>query len=422
MTDELLIHELGPMGDGMHRSERGHVYVGRALPGDLVQVKIQEGTGGVLRGELIRVITASPHRVQAPCVNYDVCGGCTIQHADNAFYRNWKIEIVRAALSREGLEPEVWREPVFLPAGQRRRVTFAAAKKNNVVTLGYFRRRSHQATSIAECLTADPAIMDLRNKLATLLVPILQEGKSADIFIQVVGGQFEIVITGPIGKKAKSDLHVDEAVAQIVQIPNVARISWRPHERGEPEVMLGVNPLRASFGALSVALPPLAFLQPTKAGEDALVSAVTEVLPKTGKFADLFSGCGTFSGPMLKCGSVDAYESTGSAVRALDKAKGALPLRAIQRDLFRKPLVSDEANRYDAIVFDPPRAGAQEQVKALAASDVPLLIDVSCNPATFARDARILVDGGYRLESIRVIDQFTWSHHVELVGAFRKRP
>jgi 23S rRNA (uracil1939-C5)-methyltransferase len=143
-------------------------------------------------------------------------------------------------------------------------------------------------------------------------------------------------------------------------------------------------------------------------------------LPESGTFADLFSGCGTFSGPMLARGPVDAYEGAESAVRALDKSKGAYPLKAAQRDLFRMPLRADEAARYDAIVFDPPRAGAQDQVTALAESKTPRLVAVSCNPMTFARDARILVDGGYRLDSVKVIDQFTWSHHVELVAAFSR--
>jgi 23S rRNA (uracil1939-C5)-methyltransferase len=180
--------------------------------------------------------------------------------------------------------------------------------------------------------------------------------------------------------------------------------------------------LRARFGDLDIALPPLAFLQPTQAGEDALVESVMALLPRAGNFADFFSGCGTFTGPMLGRGAVDAYDSVGPAIRALDKAKGDKPLKAIRRDLFLSPLRRDEANRYDAIVFDPPRAGAQEQVRALASGRVPLLVGVSCNPASFARDARILVDGGYRLDSVRVIDQFTWSHHVELVAAFIKRP
>ncbi|HEY1983573.1 MAG TPA: hypothetical protein VGH13_26115, partial [Xanthobacteraceae bacterium] len=276
-------------------------------------------------------------------------------------------------------------------------------------------------TDIATCLVVDPAIMDLRARLATLLAPILQEGKLASAFIQTVNGQFDIVITGPIGKHGKPDMQVREALAQLAQKSNCDRISWRANLGDAAEVMIDINPVLARFGNLEVALPPLAFLQPTLAGEHALVDAVMEALPKTGKFADLFSGCGTFTGPMLERGPVDAYESIGPAIRALDKARGAGPLKAIRRDLFRNPLRRDEANRYDAIVFDPPRAGAQEQVTALASSRTPVLVAVSCNPATFARDARILVDGGYWLDSVKVIDQFTWSHHVELVATFTKR-
>jgi len=421
MAGELTIDELGPKGDGIHQSPRGRIYIDRALPGDIVTAKIRRGDDGLLRGDLTAIVRPSPHRVKAPCPNYDVCGGCTIQHADEEFYRGWKLEIVREALRKKGLKPRTWREPVFLPAGNRRRATFAAFKRSNAVTLGYFRRRSHHVTDIASCLVADPAIMSLRAKLVAGLAPILQEGKAADIFIQTVNRQSEIVITGPVGKKGKPDLPVREAIAALAQQARVNRIAWRAKERDSAEVIIEMSPLRARFGALDVALPPLAFLQPTQAGEDALVAAVMELLPPSGKFADLFAGCGTFTGPILARGPVDAFESVESAIRALDKAKAGKPLKAVRRDLYHNPLRRDEANRYDVLVFDPPRAGAQEQVKALASGKVPLIVGVSCNPATFARDARILVDGGYRLDSVKVIDQFIWSHHVELVAGFTKR-
>lgn len=422
MPGDLLIHELGPKGDGINRSQGRSVYVDRALPGDRIEAAIHRGDDGVLRGDLLKVLKASPHRVKAPCPNYNFCGGCTLQHAKDEFYRHWKVDIVRDALRSKGLKPRVWRDPVFLPAGDRRRATFTAYKKNDIVALGHYRRRAHHLTDIASCLVADPAIMDMRARLTTRLAPILQEGKPAAAFIQAVNGQFDIVITGPVGKTGKPDVQTREAIAQLARESNVNRISWRANPDDAAEVISEVSPLRARFGGLEVILPPLAFLQPTQAGEDALVDSVMGLLPRTGKFADLFSGCGTFTGPMLERGAVDAYESVGSAVRALGKAKGARPLKAIRRDLFVNPLRRDEANRYDAIVFDPPRAGAQEQVRTLASSRTPLLVGVSCNPATFARDARILVDGGYRLDSIRVVDQFTWSHHVELVAAFTKRP
>lgn len=420
MASLLTIHDLAPQGDGIHRAERERIYVDRTLPGDVVEAKIQKPSRGLVRADVVRIVEASPYRVEAPCPAYNVCGGCTLQHASKDFYRAWKVETVRNALRRQNLEPVTWLEPVFLPAGTRRRATFAAFKKN-AVTLGYFRRRSHQVTDIAACLVAEPAIMDLRSRLAAALAPILLEGKSADVFIQNVGAQFDVVITGPVGKNGRPDLDVYEVAAQITETLGLNRFSWRAREHDEPEVMLERAPFIARFGTLDVALPPMAFLQPTAAGEQALVAAVMALLPARGTFADLFSGCGTFSGAMIERGPVDAFESLGSAVRALEKAKGARPLRATRRDLFRAPLSTEEAKPYDAIVFDPPRAGAADQARALANSRVPRLIGISCNPITFARDARILSEGGYALETVKIVDQFTWSHHVELVASFLRR-
>ena len=421
MSGTLLIHELGPKGDGVHRSPRGLIYIDRALPGDEVQANVRRDVDGVLRGDLVHVIKASPHRIDAPCATYELCGGCTLQHADSTFYRGWKLGIVRDALRKSGLRPDVWRDPVFLPAGGRRRATFTAYKQNNTVVLGHVRRRGRRLADIESCLIVDPAIMEVRARLAALLAPILQEEKLATAFIQAVNGQFDLVITGPVGRHGRLDPPMREAMAQLARSASCDRISWRATLGDAPEVVIEAKPLYACFGKLEVALPPRAFLQPTQEGERALVEAVLAGLPSGGKFADLFSGCGTFTGPILARGDVDAYESVGPAIRALDKAKATMPLKAIRRDLVRNPLRRDEANRYDAIVFDPPRAGAKEQVTALASAKTPVIVGVSCNPATFARDARILVDGGYRLDSVKVIDQFTWSHHVELVAVFAKR-
>lgn len=416
MADDLCIEDLAPLGDGIALSERGRIYVDRTLPGDRVRARVHKA-GGLLRGELIDVVAPSPHRVAAPCAHYDTCGGCTLQHAEQTFYRTWKQGVVRTALTRQGVAPAAWRAPVFLPAGMRRRATFAAVRKKDRVTLGYFRRRSHAVADIASCLVADPAIMGLRAKLAGPLATLLQDGKPADIFIQRVDGAAEVVITGPVGGKGSPDLGVYETAAGMAHGLGLSRVAWRARDQDSPEVLLEVAPLIARFGVLDVALPPLAFLQPTKAGEEALVAAVLEALPPQGKFADLFAGCGTFTGPMLARGVVDAFENADSAVRALDKAKAARPLTAARRDLFRDPL---EGGRYDAVVFDPPRVGAEAQSRALAASGAPRVVGVSCNPVSFARDARILVEGGYRLESVQVIDQFIWSHHVELVGVFTR--
>ncbi|MGE3334196.1 MAG: class I SAM-dependent RNA methyltransferase [Rhodospirillaceae bacterium] len=416
----LSIHDLAPLGDGIHRAGRERVYVDRTLPGDVVEAQIQKSSGGIVRADVVRIVESSPHRVKAPCPHYDICGGCTLQHASEEFYRAWKVETVRTAFSRQNIEPAAWLNPVFLPEGKRRRATFAASKKKNNVTLGYFRRRSHSVTDIAACLIADPAIMDMRRKLVSALAPILADGKPADIFVQTVGGQFDLAITGAVGAKGRPDLAIYEAAAELAHKLGIARISWRPKEYSEAETLVEITPFTARFGLLDVPLPPLAFLQPTKAGEDALTAAVMAALPDRGSFADLYSGCGTFSGAMLARGPVDAFDSVEPAVRALDKAKGPHPLRAQRRDLGRQPLDDDETKRYDGVVFDPPRVGAEEQARALATSKVPRVIGVSCNPVSFARDARIFVEGGYRLDSVQVVDQFAWSHHVELVAAFSR--
>ena len=421
MADIIEITDLGAQGDGVHQAGLERIYVERALPNESVRVKHRGKDNGLQRADLLEVLTASPVRVAAPCVHYDVCGGCTLQHATEAFYRDWKTGVVQSILARNGLVPEQWLAPVFLPAGQRRRVTFAAARKGKSVTLGYFRRRTHLVTDITACLVADPVLMDLRAKLIPLLVPILQEGKPADIFLQHVDGAVELVITGPIGARGRPDLSLHEALAALVNATGIARVAWRARERDTPEVMLEARPVMARFGALDVALPPLAFLQPTKLGEKALVDAVMALLPASGTFADLFSGCGTFSGPMLARGPVEAYDSVETSMRALDKAKGQAPLRATQRDLFQDPLRPDELKRFDALVFDPPRLGAREQAQAIAQSNCPTVVAVSCNPVTFARDARLLTGGGYTLNSVQVVDQFTWSHHVELVAGFTRK-
>jgi 23S rRNA (uracil1939-C5)-methyltransferase len=420
LAQEFVIHALGPQGDGIHEGVDGPIYVAGALPGDSVIASPQRGAGGLARAALSQLVTPSPHRIAAPCIHYDACGGCTLQHATEAFYRSWKVAVVREALAKKNLSPKVWLDPVYVPAHSRSRGTFVAIKANKVVTLGYHRRRSHDVVDVASCLVADPALMDLRGKLALTLKPLLPDRKPVDVFIQIVDGQSDVVLTGPVGPKGRPELSVWEAAAEIANGLKISRMSWRAREHDEPEVLIERAPVMATFGALRVALPPLAFLQPTRLGEDALVAAMMDMLPARGKFADLFSGCGTFSGALLARGTVEAFENDVAAVHALNKAAGGKPLKAIARDLFRSPLMPDDLRRIDAVVFDPPRAGAVDQAKALASSRVPVIIGVSCNPATFARDARALVDGGYCFESVKVIDQFTWSHHVELIAKFVK--
>ncbi len=418
--NELLITRLGPKGDGIHLSGRGPIYVERALPGDRIKARVQRDGEGVTRGEILDILEASPHRVPAPCVHYDRCGNCTLQHLKESVYRDWKTEVVREAFHKQGLRPRQWLKTEYVAGQTRRRVTFAALKQRDKIKMGYYRRRSQEISDIDSCLIADPKLLVLREAIKPFLRRILHEGKAADLFLQLMGGAVDLVITGPVGRKGIPDKEVQDAIRELTESSGVTRVSWRPREADDMKTPETKGPVLAYFGPLQVALPPAAFLQPTRAGEKFLVEAVMAAMPAKGKFADLFSGCGTFSGPLLKRGSVDAFEAVLPAVKALSKAGIGQPLKVFRRDLFRNPLRRDEINRYDAIVFDPPRAGCLEQATALASSKTRTLVGVSCNPATFARDARVLCDGGYWLQSVQVVDQFLYSHQVEVVGVFTK--
>ncbi len=376
----------------------------------------------MLRGDIRAIIEPGPDRTKPPCPHYDDCGGCALQHISDSAYQDWKQASVLETLTRRGLQPDEVLPPVFIPQGTRRRATFALFKRSGKLLCGYHKRRSHIVTDIAECLVLDPDLLTLRAALIPHLAKIVKDSHPADLFIQKAGGDFDIVITGPVGrdKSGAPDLAVREAVAAMAEQCDIARIGWRRRERDMIEPLIQRRPVLAAMGTLQVELPHGAFMQPSQAGQKALTDAIMAALPDEGRFADLFAGCGTFAGPMLTKGPVDSFESEEAAVAALHKAAGGLSLNAAQRDLFHDALTPKELAAYSAVVLDPPRAGAKEQAAELAASDVPVIIYVSCNPASFARDAARLVEGGYRFASIQMFDQFTWSTHSEIIGVFQK--
>lgn len=416
---EITIQELGPQGDGIGDGPEGKVYVERALPGEKVRARLRREET-LTRGEIVGILAASSDRQVPPCPLYDRCGGCTLQHMKEEAYRRWKVATVETALAKQGQRPKQWLEPIFLGGKSRRRATFSVRRQGINLIMGYYRRRSREINDIEECLIADPKLLALRETLKPFLIRLVPEGTTVDIFLQLVGDAVDMVITGAVGRQPTPDRAVRQILEEILILSPVSRIGWRPSELAPIQPMQEKDEVIAQLGQLKVVLPPDAFLQPTLEGEKAVVDAVMAVLPSKGVFADLFSGCGTFAGNLLSRGPVDAYESSRAAVAALAKASGGRQLKVIERDLFAKPLNKEELTKYSAVVFDPPRAGCVEQAMAMAPSSVPLLIGISCNPATFARDARYLTSGGYRLESVQVIDQFLWSHHVEVVGVFSK--
>lgn len=419
-TQRLIIEDIGPKGDGIARGQNGAIFIERALPDDEIEAKTFKADDGVIRGSIASLIRPSPFRDKAPCPYYETCGGCSLQHANTFFYKGFKQDIVHRALGKVGLKPR-YLETIFCPPRTRRRATFAVFLQNNVITAGYYKRRSHTISAIPDCLVCHPDILAWRDRITPHLKSFIRDSRPCDLFIQITGGAVDVVLTGPVGRKGEPDLGVREAAARLVQETGIARLSWRAKGYDAPEILVGARPIIASFGKLNVSLPPAAFLQPTVDGQDALMRAVQNALPEErGKTAcDLFSGCGTFTGALLdKYAEVDAFDIGGTA--ELARAASGLPVTAIKRDLFKSPLRRDELNGYDLALFDPPRAGCKEQASEIARSRLQDVIGISCNPATFARDARILCDHGFKLETVQIVDQFVWSHHVELVGKFTR--
>lgn len=409
---EVVIGALGHLGDGIAETPDGAIFVPFALPGERVRVRnIVDG-----RAEFFSVLTPAPERASPPCRHFGTCGGCALQHIEAATYRNWKREQVAAALAARGLEIEV--DPL-VPAvpRSRRRATLAATRTKKGVTIGYYGRASHTIVAIAECPLVVPEIERALEGLAHLVEPGLSRKGRAALAVTATETGLDVAVSG--GKEIDGPLRAE--LARRATAIDLARLAWNGEliaERRAPQVTLS---------GLRVSPPPGAFLQATAEGEAALVRLVLEAVGGAKRVADLFAGCGTFTAALARRAAVLAVEGEKPQIAALDRALraqgpalGLKPVELLTRDLFRRPMLPSDLEKIDAVVFDPPRAGAAAQAEMLARSSVPLIVAVSCNPATFARDARLLVDGGYRLLRVTPVDQFLWSPHIELVGLFRR--
>ena len=414
-TARLEISAIGTGGDGLSVVDGKPVYITKTAPGDVVEAELS-GERGLAK----TIITPSPARVPAPCPHYARCGGCSLQHVSTEFYRDWKIKKVQAALARENVKYDVWNDPVFLPAATRRRVTMAATHKGGRITLGYNEARSHTLIDIRTCLILDPILAEKVQMLRPFLPRILPEGKACDITLQYADGFLDAVLTGPLQTKDRFTLEQDEAFGEMMETLGLARLSWRKKEFGTIEPILSRRPVLKKFGAITVVLPSAAFLQASDACEMALASIVLEHTRGAAHIADLFCGAGTFAGHMLAAGaSVTAIDGDAPVIEALAAAKHP-NLTAQKRDLFKNPLTEQDLKPFDAVVFDPPRAGAAAQAERLAWSGARKIVGISCNPQSFARDAAVLQEGGYKLRSVTLIDQFVWSSHVEIAGIFTR--
>jgi 23S rRNA (uracil1939-C5)-methyltransferase len=409
MQLEVRIARLGAQGDGVADGPDGPLFVPFALTGELVEVEVEPGSD---RAGLIELLEPSPDRVAPICSHFGVCGGCALQHLEAKAYLAWKRELVVAALQSRGLDVEVDAvRPV--PVGSRRRAALALGRGQSGLALGYRRARSHELIDIEICPVLSPRIVERLPKLKQALGPLLGGKREARVSVTETKSGLDIVLAGVRPSPAALGAFAGRASSL-----GLARLTVDGESIGpvaSPEIDLS--------GA-KVRLPPGAFLQASREAEATLVELVREGVVGAKRIADLFAGLGTFTLALAKEVAVDAYEADEAALAALAEATRRTPrlkpVRGISRDLFHSPLSVKELRAYDAVVLDPPRAGAAGQAETLAKSDVPKLVAVSCNPGTLARDLRILVDGGYRLTRVTPVDQFLFSPHVEVVAQLRR--
>ena len=416
MVERIQIDHVGHRGDGLAFTAGAQaIYVPYTLGGEIVEVA--EVHGHPDRRQLLRVEKPSPERIEPFCPHFGLCGGCAIQHWRADSYRAWKRDIVVETLKQARLDCGVAPLVDAHGLGRRRITLHARMRTHDVLMVGFTAAQSHDIVPVDRCPILDPALsgaLDAAWDLAEPMLPLVRSGKPLDIQMTATKNGLDVDVrgSGPLGPAVIASL---SGVAERYRLARLTR---------HGELVLLRNPPVVTVGDAEVTLPPGSFLQATSAGEEALAAAVAERCGNARHIADLFCGVGPFALRLATKARVSAFDSNANAIAALQKAamatRGLKPVRAETRDLFRRPLMAAELRDYDAVVFDPPRQGAQSQAQQFAKSKVPVVVAVSCNVATFARDARILVDGGYRIEEVTPIDQFRHTPHVELVARFSR--
>ncbi|MBP9231847.1 MAG: class I SAM-dependent RNA methyltransferase [Phenylobacterium sp.] len=408
---EVVIETIGGEGDGV---AAGPIYVPFTLPGETVRA-----TGGGERRDLEAVLVASAERVEPPCPHFGVCGGCALQHWDHAAYLAWKVERLRKTLGLQRIETEILAPFAAPPASRRRLALHARPGKRGEARLGYKTRKSWDVIDISVCPIADPKLQAALPALRRLAAPLLKHPKSAPtLHVTLTAEGLDIEITGVERKSGGLSADARMQLGEIASEVGFARVTM------DGEVQYGARQPLVRVGPAVVALPAGAFLQAVPAAEAAMAAFAVEQAAGAERIADFYCGVGTFTFRLAQIAPVYAADGHAPAIRALTSAIATAPglkgITAETRDLARRPVLAVELKKTDTVLFDPPRAGALEQTAEIAASQVSRVIGVSCNPATFARDARVLIDAGFSLDRVFPVDQFLWSPHVELVGVFTR--
>ncbi len=408
MTETVTITALGAGGDGIAGSAEERVFVPFTLPGERVDID-RHGN----RGRPTRILTASADRVTPPCPHFGTCGGCTLQHMALDAYLAWKREIVARSFALRGIETTI--DPAMPTApGSRRRAVFSVINTAAGTVLGFNRRASHEVVPIAVCPVLAPEIVARLPVLRSMVAIAVKPRRRARLAVTLADSGLDIALDGggrlDRGQRARLGTFAAETtIARLTVDGDTVFVNRRPE---------------IAAGGAALLPAPGGFVQATASAEAALAAAVATHVGDAAPVADLFAGIGTFTLRLARRAHVTAVENDDALLDALRTAvrhsSGLKPVTAQRRDLFVNPLAPAELDRFGAIVFDPPAAGARAQAEAIAASSVPRVVAVSCNPATLARDARILVDGGYRLLRVLPVDQFLWSAEIEVVAAFAR--
>lgn len=397
MTQDTEIIRVAARGEGMTAGGR---YAPLAAPGDTL----------LASGEIV----PGPHHRKPPCRHFPRCGGCQLQHLDDSAYAGFITDRIASALDAQGIATDI-RAPILSPPKSRRRTTLHAERRGRQVHVGFTEQNSHALVDMQECWILAPELFALLQPLRGLLSVLLTGTRRANVTLTRVDQGVDVLIEGV----EATGLAAAEGISAFCDRHKLARLSldsgFGPETRWEPD------PVTITLGGVPVPFPTGAFLQATPEGEAALVDAVREAVGRAGVVADLFAGLGTFA-LSLQNARVYAAEAAREAILSLKSGAGRAQrhVAADHRDLYRRPLTVEELDRFAAIVLDPPRAGARDQMHGLATSSTPVVAYVSCNPNSFARDAKVLCEGGYRLDWVQPVGQFLWSTHVELAARFSR--
>lgn len=411
LTEQLAIRRLGRRADGVADTPQGSVYVPYTLPGEIATVEPIEGHPD--RRHLLHVDRPSPERIAPICKHFTRCGGCAMQHWSLAEYHLWKRSLVVEALAQADLVAPV-ADLIDAHGAGRRRAVLHARYTRGVLEVGFTAPRAHQIVAIDACPILAPGLEDAIKAAWSLAGALKTGNKPLDIHATAADNGLDVDLRGS-GLLGPEQMATLAHIADQYRLARLTRHGKLIAQRGQPQL---------TIGRATVPLPPSVFLQATGEGEAALAKLVLAHIGKAKRVADLFAGVGPFALRLAEQARVTAADSDENAMAALKRgassASGLKPVETQTRDLFRRPLVISELKAFDAAVFDPPRQGAEAQARELARSKVPVVVAVSCDAQTFARDAGILVTGGYKIDTVTPVDQFRYSHHVEIVAKFTR--